>query len=243
MNVTKMPGRKNALASYFATEEGAKNLLDNAKNTNEVMTWLMLAAEADRAVDELELPYGEMLYNILHLPLEAQKPIVFAICDHNGVKHPSYATPAVGRVTTGRNELAHAIYGRWPDMLKKEGVNKDTRAAMRISDHVRRYKIKAKLVPPRVPREPGELTPRAVRPVFVALFDAAETKKEQEVLDTLFERIGFSQDDIMKWIADAKMQAADAHAAGRSSRRQALDKAREKTHAARPRKVAAHVAA
>ena len=139
------PGRKHkgaAVGSYLKDEKHAESLVKDEKAFETVVSELIGYAEKDHAQAETEVEYGEALYNLLKLSLEAQQPIVWAIADRNKVERPEYPSAdeqrGRGRPQTGRKQLAEALYGKWPEMLTLEGTNKDTRAGMQITDHKRR---------------------------------------------------------------------------------------------------------
>jgi hypothetical protein len=135
--------------------EGIKDLIVSqmSKDTiSKVGSILGQFAERDHEQEQQSLAAGEIFAKVLALPLATQKAIVWAWADQFGVAKPSYESAGVGRKTKGRNELAQVLYGRWPDMLEKKGANKDTPAAKRITDHIRRYQISAGVITP-TPRQ------------------------------------------------------------------------------------------
>ena len=196
-----------AVGRYLKDEKHAEQLVGDEKTLDTVITELIGYAEKDHNTAETEVQYGEALYNLLKLPLEAQKPIVWAIADRNKVDRPEYPAEdevrGRGRPHTGRKQLSEALYGRWPEMLKLEGTNKDTRAGMQITDHKRRYMIRAGLIP-----EPGKTTPtgvsrRVLRRSFEALWTVTKNEKEQKLLASLYGRLGVEQEDMAEWEQEA----------------------------------------
>src|SRR5262249_1438521 len=122
----------------------------------------------------------------------------------------------------GRNELAFALYGQHSDMLLKD-KGKDSRAAKRITDHVRRFKITAGLLPGRKKADqPAEGAPagvpdRALKVAFLPLWHAAPNMREQQTIASLFHlRLGVPPEKLNKWtekgLAELAVGAIDIQA-------------------------------
>lgn len=206
---------KGAIGSHFQDEKHAESLANNTRILDTVVSELIGYAEKDHDMAETEVEYGEALYNLLKLPIESQKPIVWAIADKNKVDRPEYPPEdevrGRGRPQTGRKQLAEALYGRWPDMLALEGNNKDTRAGMQITDHKRRYMIRAGLLTaPESKNQIGGISRRVLRRSFEALWTVAKSDREQKLLCTLFNRLGVQEEDMKEWEEEVEpeLQAA-----------------------------------
>ena len=207
-----------AVGRYLKDEKHAEQLIRDEKTLDTVITELIGYAEKDHNTAETEVQYGEALYNLLKLPLEAQKPIVWAIADRNKVKRPEYPAEdqvrGRGRPQTGRKQLAEALYGPWPEMLKLEGTNKDTRAGMQITDHKRRYMIRAGLMTEPVKEKAGVVVSRRVlRRSYEALWTVTKNEREQKLLAALFSRLGVEQDEMTEWKEEAEAEPTENTAA------------------------------
>ncbi len=206
----------SAVGSYLKDQKHAEQLINDEKTLDTVVTELIGYAEKDHNTAETEVQYGEALYNLLKLPIEAQKPIVWAIADRNKVERPEYPAEdevrGRGRPQTGRKQLSEALYGRWPEMLALEGTNKDTRAGMQITDHKRRFMIRAGLIP-----EPTKsntaVSRRVLRRSFEALWTVARNEKEQKLLAALYNRLGVVQEVMTEWEEEAEEQEPQEGAA------------------------------
>lgn len=198
------PLPESKLASYFKNKKQAAKLLEDETQRDEIISQMVAYAEKDHLVSTTEVGYGEALYNILRLPVETQKLVVWAIADKNGVARPEYldGPRSRGRQPSGRKQLAEAQYGLWPDMLKLEGKNKDTRAGMQITDHVRRYRIKAGLLEHRKTKAKGGIPKRTLRRSFAALWAILRGPKEKSFLENLFERAGIAAEELETWEAE-----------------------------------------
>lgn len=198
---------KTAIGGYLKDARNAEQLLKDQKILDSVITELIGYAEKDHDTAETEVQYGEALYNLLRLPIEAQKPIVWAIADRNKVQRPEYpaedAARGRGRPQTGRKQLSEALYGRWPEMLELEGANKDTRAGMQITDHKRRFMVRAGLIPEPVKTTAG-VSRRVLRRSFEALWTVTKSDKEQKLLAALYARLGVEEEDMAEWEEEAE---------------------------------------
>jgi hypothetical protein len=148
---------------------------------------------------------GEFLYKFLALPLETQKKAVWEMADYLKLPRPTYESSGPGRPTKGRNELAAVMYGAYQDMLVKDR-GKDTRAAKRITDHVRRWQIKTglkqdnrKLQSTSTSDDNSRLPARAAKTSFKALWDVSRSDNERRTIVSLFLRLGIEPNDMDKW--------------------------------------------
>lgn len=189
------------IKSYLAPNQIEKVLA--TPKAQQLFQALTSFAEIDYQSEQQSVPAGEVLAKILALPLETQKKFVFAMADSKKVPHPSYEQEGAGRPTTGRNQLAAVLYAEHPDMQVKEG-KKDTRAAKRITDHVRRYLIKTGQRQSRKTQMIGEgekstLPDRALKVVFIGLWEAAQSENERRTIVSLYIRLGVEPEAMDKW--------------------------------------------
>lgn len=200
----------SAVGRYLKDEKHADQLVKDEDTLNSVVTELIGYAEKDHNTAETEVQYGEALYNLLKLPLEAQKPIVWAIADRNKVTRPEYPDAdevrGRGRPQTGRKQLAEALYGRWPEMLTLEGSNKDTRAGMQITWHKRTFMMKAGLIVEPTKTKGGVVSRRVLRRSFEALWTVTRNEREQKLLAQLFTRLGVEDEDMTEWEQEASIE-------------------------------------
>jgi len=147
---------------------------------------------------------GELFSKILSLPLDTQKKLVWEMADSFKLPRPTYESSGPGRPTKGRNELAAVLYGSFADMLVKD-KGKDTRAAKRITDHVRRWQIKTGLKEDH--RKSHSLTSddklrlpsRALKITFKALWEVSRSDSERRTVVSLYLRLGVLAGDMDKW--------------------------------------------
>lgn len=207
----KSAPRAGSVAGRMLQDE---SFLKDKDTIEAVVTEMIGFAEQDHNHADMEVSYGEAIYNLLKLPIESQKVIVWAIADRNKVKRPEYPPEdearGRGRPQTGRKQLAEAQYGKWPDMLTIEGQNKDTTAGMRITDHKRRYMIREGLITPTVASSSGQVSRRVLRKSFEAVWNVLKNKKEREFVAELFMRLGVEQQDLVEWEEEASETIAVA---------------------------------
>jgi hypothetical protein len=202
-----------AIKSVFSEPKSLEKLL-KTQEAQRVFTALGQFAEIDHASETQAPVAGEVLSKILALPLDSQKQLVWAMADSFGIPHPVYESSGAGRPTTGRNQLAEVLYSKYPDMLLKD-KGKDTRAAKRITDHVRRFLIRtgARAAGRALAGEGGEEKPlneRKIRAPFMSLWEVAQSETEKRVLVALCMKLGITPETLDKWTDHAILRLAAA---------------------------------
>lgn len=136
---------------------------------------------------------GGICQNILDLDEDMQREVIQKLCSTQGIDITE---------KTGREGLAIALFGRFPDMFRQSG--KDTLANKRVSSYLMAHRRMLNAAPGTSVRDAmgqgvNPLLPRSAKELFNRLYSAA-TAQEQDVLTQLAGRCRIEYD---KWIENA----------------------------------------
>ena len=168
--------RRNSGHALFPFNEGKQATpLANTTIRKQTIKALALFADADAAASLNMVRAGKLYHALLAKPLEELIEFLNEYCRETGIDLPEL--PEEGKrgrpLSSGRNLLAQAVYGRYPELLAKNGA-KDSKAGKRITACLRRYEVQAGLITKHATRHSWpKAIPRSARQVLMALIDAA----------------------------------------------------------------------
>lgn len=187
---------------FFTTQEALAAAMGDEVRRR--ATLLALAEWVDRDVlgEADSISAGQLYYEFLKLPITTQEEFTHALALSQGVAAPVY-NKGKGRTSKGRTELAQALYGRYPQFLAPVGKNKDSLAGKRVSDAIRAYKAKAGIVTAKKAKATVEGVPVSqLKRVINLLYAHAKFDTEVDIIYTLLDRCGVSEEVVTGWLPE-----------------------------------------
>lgn len=145
------------------------------------------------------LDFGEISHKLLELPLVEQQTIVMALAEKMGVPTPEYN----GNYGSGREQWAHVVYGKYPELCKARKGDSTTLALKRVNEAVRLYRLSAGLLlPPSKRRKVNKrrLPVQQLHKAFDWLVTAVESPEEMNIISELYVRLGIEESVVAKWV-------------------------------------------
>lgn len=145
-------------------------------------------ADADAAASLNMEAAGKLYRQLLDKPLEELIEFIRDYCEQTGIPMPEL--PQQGKrgrpISSGRNILAAAVYGRYPDLLGKHG-QRDSKGAKRITACLNKYEKSIGRPPKKATRPWPKAIPRSARGILIALMEAASAIKVSKQFEKICE--------------------------------------------------------
>lgn len=169
----------------------AAKSLRNTSIRKATITALSMFADADAAASLNMVAAGKLYRQLLDKPLDELIEFIKDYCEQTGIPMPEL--PETGKrgrpISSGRNILAAAVYGRYPELLEKDG-KRDTKGGKRVTACLHKYDRIAGGRTTAKKRPWPKTIPRSARGVLLALMGAATainaTKQFEKLIESAF---------------------------------------------------------